>query len=88
MVRIAYPGLLDTNKALLFKLKCRQFVEMIGGYDQIVVEGLGLSCSSELGISSGGTPAAHNLTIPPPCDLDHSMSSHASGGVFDNGMVS
>lgn len=88
LVRIAYPGLLDTNKALLFKLKCRQFVEMIGGYDQIVVDGLRLSCSSELG-EGIPPPATHNLTTPAPCDLP--MSPHvneSSGGVLDNGVVS
>ena len=28
-----YPGLLDQNPDLLFKLKCRQFIEMVGGHD-------------------------------------------------------
>lgn len=86
MVRIAYPRLLDTNMALLFKLKCRQFVEMIGGYDQIVVDGFRLSCSSELGICCEGTPP---LASHPPCDFDLPMSPHESSrGVFDNGVVS
>lgn len=29
----AYPGLLESNKNLLFALKCRQFIEMINGAD-------------------------------------------------------
>lgn len=28
-----YPGLLESRPNLLFKLKCRQFVEMINGTD-------------------------------------------------------
>ena len=31
-----YPGLLDRNLDLLFKLKCRQFVEMVSGCDSEV----------------------------------------------------
>ena len=33
VVRASYPNLLDSNLELLFTLKCRQFVEMIAGYD-------------------------------------------------------
>lgn len=28
-----YPGLLDQNPNLFFKLKCRQFIEMVNGHD-------------------------------------------------------
>ncbi len=31
-----YPGLLDRNLGLMFKLKCRQFVEMVSGCDSEV----------------------------------------------------
>ena len=34
MVRVSYPGLLEADKELLFRLKCRQFVEMIAGCDR------------------------------------------------------
>ena len=34
MVQTSYPGLLEGNKELLFRLKCRQFVEMIAGCDR------------------------------------------------------
>lgn len=30
-----YPGLLDRNKNLLFLLKCRQFIEMVAGNDEV-----------------------------------------------------
>ena len=33
VVRASYPGLLETDRELLFRLKCRQFVEMIAGCD-------------------------------------------------------
>lgn len=33
MTQQLYPGLLDNRPNLLFKLKCRQFVEMINGTD-------------------------------------------------------
>ena len=34
VVQASYPGLLETNEELLFRLKCRQFVEMIAGCDR------------------------------------------------------
>lgn len=33
LVHSSYPGLLDTHKELLFRLKCQQFVEMLVGND-------------------------------------------------------
>ena len=36
VVQISYSGLLETNRELLFRLKCRQFVEMIAGCDRAV----------------------------------------------------
>lgn len=91
LVRRAYPGILDSNKQLLFKLKCRQFVEMIGGYDRIVMETVSLSCSSELGSSTDGTPPPRDVTTPPSRDPPPSLSPNANdsaGSVFDNGEVS
>lgn len=91
LVRLAYPTLLDNNKELLFKLKCRQFVEMIGGYDRINTDMPRLSCTSELGSSSEGStpPPARDMTTPPP--LGTPLSPHANestgGSVFDNGEV-
>ena len=54
LVRSSYPGLLESNQELLFKLKCRQFVEMIAGYDtaEFLAQELRLSCHSELSCSS------------------------------------
>ena len=34
VVQASYPGLLETNRELLFRLKCRQFIEMIAGCDR------------------------------------------------------
>lgn len=31
--RLYYPGLLESNASLLFTLKCRQFIELVGGCD-------------------------------------------------------
>lgn len=86
LVRLAYPALLDTNKELLFKLKCRQFVEMIGGYDDIRLHAPRLSCNSELGSSSEGTPA-RDITTPLSRDLATPSSPHPSENNFDNGEV-
>ncbi|XP_015368732.1 PREDICTED: ran-binding protein 9 [Diuraphis noxia] len=36
MTNKLYPGLLESNRNLLFKLKCRQFVEMVNGTDSEV----------------------------------------------------
>ncbi len=75
LVRVAYPGLLEKNKELLFKLKCRQFVEIISGHDNLTEEVPRLSCHSELGSSSTGTspPSPHN--------------NDSNSSVFDNGEV-
>ena len=58
LVEATYPGLLQANQELLFKLKCRQFVEMIGGYDRGECVSLEprLSCHSELSISNPTSP--------------------------------
>ena len=59
LVEVTYPGLLQSNQELLFKLKCRQFVEMIGGYDRGEVVSLEprLSCHSELSSSNPASPS-------------------------------
>ena len=84
LVRVAYPGLLDSNKHLLFQLKCRQFVEMIGGHDNISTDTPRLSCNSELGNSSDGTatPPSRDLATPSSPPINDS-----NGSVFDNGEV-
>lgn len=81
VVRASYPGLLDSNPELLFRLKCRQFVEMIGGYDttDLLTSSTHeprLSCHSELSVSSGevGSP-------PPP------SSPPGDDGAFGGGEV-
>ena len=65
MVEESYPGLLSSNPELLFKLKCRQFVEMIGGYDRgdvVVSLEPRLSCHSELSSSGPASPNPLQLT--------------------------
>lgn len=85
LVRLAYPGILAKNKQLLFKLKCRQFVEMIGGYDEIGMETL--ACNSELGSSCEGTPPPRDVTTPPSRDTSAPLSPRTRN-VLDNGEVS
>lgn len=91
LVRLAYPMLLDNNKELLFKLKCRQFVEMIGGYDKISTDVPRLSCTSELGNSSdGGTPPPASRDVATPSShnpLSPHTNESSGGSVFDNGEV-
>lgn len=57
VVRSTYKGLLEGNLELLFRLKCRQFVEMIGGHDRGDFPSPrlepSLSCHSDLSTSSG-----------------------------------
>ncbi len=52
LVHCTYKGLLENNLELLFRLKCRQFVEMIGGYDRGEIisptRDLRLSCHSDI----------------------------------------
>ena len=59
LVEATYPGLLQINPELLFKLKCRQFVEMIAGCDRGEPVSLEprLSCHSELSISNPVSPS-------------------------------
>ena len=59
LVEASYSGLLASNPELLFKLKCRQFVEMIGGYDRgeaVISLEPRLSCHSELSSSNPASP--------------------------------
>ena len=35
MVNELHPGLMESNKELMFRVLCRQFVEMISGYDKL-----------------------------------------------------
>ena len=65
LVEASYPGLLASNPQLLFKLKCRQFVEMIGGYDRgeaVISLEPRLSCHSELSSSNPASPNPTQLT--------------------------
>ena len=64
LVRLTYPNLLEKNKELLFKLKCRQFVEMISGFDDLTEEVPHLSCHSEMGGSSAGTSPQSPTMLP------------------------
>ena len=65
LVRSSYPSLLENNPELMFRLKCRQFVEMIGGYDTADLwTNLEprLSCHSELSSSSSASPEQQSIT--------------------------
>ena len=75
MVEATYPGLLQANQELLFKLKCRQFVEMIGGYDRGDPVSLTprLSCHSELSTSNPGSP---NQPLPQATTATPTNQSH------------
>ena len=67
VVRVCYPGLLEGNSELLFRLKCRQFVEMIGGFDTTDLLLL-------LSPSSSSSPLP---TPPPPPHLQPRLSCHS-----------
>lgn len=54
MTNKLYPGLLASNRNLLFKLKCRQFIEMVNGTD------------SEVSYSSYENNEVQTMTRPSP----------------------
>ena len=56
LVRSTYKGLLENNLELLFKLKCRQFVEMIGGSDSGEARVEQPSCHLEHSTAPGSPP--------------------------------
>ncbi len=63
-VQSTYKGLLENNLELQFRLKCRQFVEMIGGYDRVqitFVPNNGSSCCSRLHLQN--QPADLSSTV-------------------------
>jgi len=71
LVRTNYPGLLENSPELLFRIKCRQFVEMIAGYDTTDLLAPShpeprLSCHSELSSSSGDAESPPPPTSPAP----------------------
>lgn len=63
-MRLAYPGILESNQELLFKLRCRQFVEMIGGFDAIDVAALELSSTPEAGSAEDRIPITRDAVSP------------------------
>ncbi len=79
-VRGSYPGLLENNPELLFKLKCRQFVEMIGGYD-----------TAEL-LAPPTPPPTHTPTPTPTPSQEPRLSCHSelsySSGEGEGGLPS
>lgn len=88
VVRANYPGLLETTPELLFKIKCRQFVEMIAGYDTTVLLAPAypeprLSCHSELSSSSG----EGGVGSPPPPPTSPSPSFVSANGEVGIGSV-
>ena len=71
LVKSNYPGLLENSPELLFRIKCRQFVEMIAGYDTTDLLAPShpeprLSCHSELSSSSGDAESPPPPTSPSP----------------------
>ena len=72
LIRANYPTLFTSNPELLFRVKCRQFVEMIVGSDPGDLSATGggeprLSCHSELSsTSSDGEGVMGEVTGSPP----------------------
>ena len=88
VVKASYPGLLENSPDLLFKLRCRQFVEMIGGCDTVDLlsppcQEPRLSCHSELSCSSG--EGEEGVVSPPPTSTTADDSPFANGEVAVNG---
>ena len=88
VVQASYPGLLENSPELLFKLRCRQFVEMIGGCDTADLltppsQEPRLSCHSELSCSSG--EGEEGVVAPPPGSTPAGDSPFANGEVSMNG---
>ncbi|ESN91396.1 hypothetical protein HELRODRAFT_70379 [Helobdella robusta] len=70
-----YPSILDNNHDLLFKLKCRQFIEMVNGTDD------DYTTSS----SSHFTSATHSSTSTlPPTSHHHQQQHHITNGSRNN----
>lgn len=61
-----YPGLLERNRDLLFMLKCRQFIEMVNGTDDVGVSK-----------SSANNPL-FDVTVSPPGSSSSSPPAFAS----------
>ena len=83
LIRAHYPTLFTNNLELLFKVKCRQFVEMIVGCDPGDLSATGgeprLSCHSELSsTSSDGEEMGEAAGSPPESPL----GSPARDGTF------
>ena len=78
VVRSTYKGLLEGNLELLFRLKCRQFVEMIGGYDRGDIPSPTLeprlSCHSDLSTSSGSPNHSGGEGLESPTRTGNSIS--------------
>ncbi|XP_032226144.2 ran-binding protein 9 [Nematostella vectensis] len=72
MTQTLYPGLLERNPNLLFLLKCRKFVEMVGGHD------------SEVRPSAHSPRASPNVSPT----HSYGAGSVSSVGMSSNGMVS
>ena len=81
LVGVAYPGLLDKDRELLFRLRCRQFVEMVAGNDTISHKVPRLSCHSDPGNLSSGTSPQPEGSSP------SSPHNDSNSGAFDNGEV-
>lgn len=84
LVHSSYPGLLEGHKELLFRLKCRQFVEMLTGND---TKELYEHTTSPLQQTSPTlqSPTPPLLHSPRLSGSSHSVASN--GTVASNGLV-
>jgi len=84
LVHSSYPGLLEGHKELLFRLKCRQFVEMLTGND---TKELYENTTSPLQQTSPTlqSPTPPLLHSPRLSGSSHSVASN--GTVASNGLV-
>ena len=76
-----YPGLLDRNLGLLFKLKCRQFIEMVSGCDSEVKP----SAHSPTRSAKSSPCASPSRTLSHTSIVSNVSSSNSTTNGFDNG---
>ena len=76
-----YPGLLDRNLGLLFKLKCRQFIEMVSGCDSEVKP----SAHSPTRSAKSSPCASPSRTLSHTSIVSNASSSNSTTNGFDNG---
>ena len=97
LVYSSYPGLLETRKELLFRLKCQQFVEMLVGNDSKELYEQTSSPTTSLHspapslhspVSHSPTPPLQSPSVTPLRTAMHSRSSlSVTNGTASNGLV-